>query len=81
MIQVEEIDSAVDLPNRTEEILTELQPFSGALFFCLQAFLAKNEVIDGANADRDLVLAVFVGVERGDLYFKVAMAVLIGDDF
>lgn len=58
-----------------------MQPFSGALFFCLQTFLAKNEVIDGANADCDLVLAVFVGVERGDLYFKVAMAVLIGDDF
>lgn len=55
--------------------------FSRFLFFCLQTFLAKNEVIDGANAERDLVLAVFDGVERSDLYFKVAMAVLIRDDF
>ena len=58
-----------------------MQPFSRFLFFCLQTFLAKNEVIDGANAERDLVLAVFDGVEWSDLYFKVAMAVLIRDDF
>lgn len=58
-----------------------MQPFFRFLFFCLQTFLAKNEVIDGANAERDLVLAVFDGVERSDLYFKVAMAVLIRDDF
>ena len=55
--------------------------FSRSLFFRLKTFLAKNEVIDGANADRDLVLAVFDGVERGDLYLKVAMAGFIGDDF
>lgn len=81
MIQIKEIDGAVDLPDRTEEILTELQSFSGALFFCLQTFLAKNEVIDGADADRYMVLVILDGLERGDLYLKVAMAVLTGDDF
>ena len=58
-----------------------MQLFSRFLLGCLPTFLAKNEIIDGADADRDLVLAVFDGVERGDLYFKVAMAVLIRDDF
>lgn len=58
-----------------------MQPLSRFLFFCLPTFLAKNEIIDGADADRYIVLVIFDGLERGDLYLKVAMAGLIGNDF
>ncbi|MEE0415101.1 MAG: hypothetical protein UDM29_08565 [Dialister sp.] len=80
-IQIEEVDGVVDFPDRADELFTELQPSFRLRFFFIQTFFAKDEVIDGANADRDLMLVVFNGVERGDLYLEVAMAGLIGNDF